>query len=593
MVNFLLLSSLAALSQAAVVGHFSGPGRLTGSSFGIPGVDATYDYVIVGGGLAGSVVAGRLTEKSNASVALIEAGNFYELSNGNWSQIPSMSLPFIRAAPDFPQPLIDWGLYTEPQVNGKVLRYTQGKNLGGSSGRTKCFIIAERKARTKSGPTRSAIKPIPGEHDRLFPTEHAVLSQRRAPLSWVTYPTEISPFATYGPDAYESVGLKQQAGFASGVLDGYAWWQYTIDPKTGLRSSSESSFLNEAFARSSLTTYVNAQALSIVFENKTATGVNVTINGMYPFLLSARREVIVSAGVWHSPQLLMVSGVGPRSKLEEFDIPVVSDLPGVGQNMWDTCAIGGVSYEIEMPEFTAASAIPEEQRMHEAVTSLLANATGPLTNEGSNTVGWYKIPESGLADMSATARTALQTFPEDWPEIEINLATSATLNDVNSTSKLVGTISGLLIAPLSRGNMTIRSASNLDAPVVNPNWLRDPTDQEVAVTAYKVMREMWNAIPVKVGEEVFPGKNVTTDEQLHAAVMSKLSVIHHSSASCAMGNSSNPDAVVDSKARVFGVRGLRVIDSSSLPFTPPGHTQGTTYAHAEKLVQDVLDAMHE
>ncbi|SMR54526.1 unnamed protein product [Zymoseptoria tritici ST99CH_3D1] len=211
---------------------------------------------------------------------------------------------------------------------------------------------------------------------------------------------------------------------------------------------------------------------------------------MYPFLLSARRDVIVSAGVWHSPQLLMVSGVGPRSKLEDFDIPVISDLPGVGQNMWDTCAIGGVSYEIEMPEFTAASAILEEQRMHEAVTSFLANATGPLTNEGSNIVGWYKIPESGLADMSATARTALQTFPEDWPEMEINLATSATLPDVNSTSKLVGTISGLLIAPISRGNMMIRSASDLDAPVVNSNWLRDPTDQEVAVTAYKVMREM-------------------------------------------------------------------------------------------------------
>lgn len=409
----------------------------------------------------------------------------------------------------------------------------------------------------------------------------------------VTYPTELSPFAPYGPAAYSAIGLQPQAGSASGVLDGYAWWQYTIDPTTGTRSSAESSFLTKAFERPSLTTYLNAQARNIIFDsNNTATGVNVTINGMYPFILSARKEVIVSAGVWHSPQLLMVSGIGPADTLNQFDIPVRSDLAGVGQNMWDSCAINGPRYEIEIPEFTAMAAIPEEERMHQAVQSFLTNATGPLTNEGSNVVAWYRFPEARRNNLTAAAREALTKFPSDWPEVEFNLGTSATTLTVNNTAKLTGTISALLIKPLSRGNMTIRSASNLDAPVVNPNWLRDPIDQEVAVQAYKAAREMWQAVPVRVGEELFPGTNVTTDAQLMEVVKGQVSVIHHSSASCAMGKSDNPDAVVDSKGRVFGVQKLRVIDSSSLPFTPPGHTQGTTYAHAEKLAQDVLDALN-
>lgn len=115
--------------------QFSSPGPITGTNFRIPGRDATYDYVVVGGGTAGSVIAAQLTKHSNASVALIEAGSFYELSNGNWSQIPYWSRQWVGAELDEWQPLIDWGLYTEPQINGERIHYTQGKNLGGSSGR--------------------------------------------------------------------------------------------------------------------------------------------------------------------------------------------------------------------------------------------------------------------------------------------------------------------------------------------------------------------------------------------------------------------------------------------------------------------------
>lgn len=141
--------------------------------------------------------------------------------------------------------------------------------------------------------------------------------------------------------------------------------------------------------------------------------------------------------------------------------------------------------------------------------------------------------------------------------------------------------------------MTIRSASIFDKPVLNPNWLQDPRDQEVAVAAFKLARKAIAALPagVVVGDELFPGKNVTSDADLLKAILGNIAAIHHACASCAMGPVGAPNTVVDSKGRVVGVQGLRVVDSSALPFGPPGHTQGTTYGHAEKMAQVVLDAM--
>ena len=150
----LALALLALGSEASIISQLSGPGRLTGSNFGIVGRNATYDYVIVGGGLAGSVVAARLTQNSNASVALVEAGNFYELNNGNWSQLPYWSEEWVGAGEDDWQPNIDWGLFTEPQVNGKRIHYAllrtrrrQGKEM---------HLVARGRSRRRSSLLRCA-----------------------------------------------------------------------------------------------------------------------------------------------------------------------------------------------------------------------------------------------------------------------------------------------------------------------------------------------------------------------------------------------------------------------------------------------------
>ncbi|KAI0592795.1 GMC oxidoreductase [Biscogniauxia sp. FL1348] len=605
MLRLSVLSTLLSPALAAVLSQLSG-GRLTGNSFGVAGLNATYDYVIVGAGNAGAVVAARLTQNTNASVALIEAGSFYELSNGNWSQLPYWSQQWEGPDTDDWQPLVDWGYQTEPQIGGKTIHYAQGRTLGGSSARNQMMYNRPTKGAYQLWADmvgdeaytwdnmlpfleRSMQFSSNSEHRPANATPHyntSVFSETGGPLH-VSYPGYVYPIASYGSKVFSSLGLSELPGFSTGVLQGWSWWQFTIDPNTGLRSSSESSFLAEAMGRPGLTTYVNSMARNIIFSNNTAVGVNVTNYGQRPFILSARKEVIVSAGLYNSPQLLMVSGVGPKETLDKFDIPVVADLQGVGKATRDSAAINGPIFEIDAISYGTWQ---QPDMLQQAIEQYYNSTNGPMTSVGIDIGAFEKLPASVRANLSAQALKDLADFPSDWPEVEYLLEGVEALSLRSDTSKSYATISVIMTATTSRGNMTIRSASNLDPPVINPNWLQNSTDREVALQAFRRARQAWKSIPISVGAEVFPGANVTTDADVLAAIEQNLVPTHHGTASCAMGKDGDPAAVVDSKGRVFGVQNLRVIDSSSMPFTPPGHSMGPTYAHAEKLTQDVVDA---
>ena len=190
--------------------------------------------------------------------------------------------------------------------------------------------------------------------------------------------------------------------------------------------------------------------------------------------------------------------------------------------------------------------------------------------------------------MSNATLTKLNAFPDDWPELEYVCSASASTLESSTSEKQYAAIGSLLIASNSIGNMTIRSASMFDRPIINPNWLVEEADQEVAIQAYRRTRQAWQIVDSRIGEEVSPGMNVTSDADLLAHIKMNIAPIHHASSSCKMGKEGDADAVVDSRGRVIGVYGLKVIDSSSFRFTPPGHTQAATYAHAEKLVDDIL-----
>ena len=342
-----------------------------------------------------------------------------------------------------------------------------------------------------------------------------VFSPTGGPLK-LSYPAWVNPVAKYGPNAFRSLGLREVPGFTNGDLQGWGWYQWTIDPSTGLRSSSESSYLAQAFERPGLTTYINSQVTSIISKNGSAIGVKVENYGRRPFTISARKEVIVSAGPWHSPQLLMVSGIGPKETLQKFDIPVISDLPGVGQNMWDSAYVGGPIWELNASGWNVDN----------ANTALLKNASGPLTNIGYDVGAFERLPASWREKLSVQAKKNLAWFPDDWPNYEYTLA------QWEQDGKQVGQIGVTLDSTTSRGNMTIRSSSMQVPPVINPNWMRDETDQEMAVLSYQRIAAAMKGIPITT-KQIFPETNATTYKQLLAAIKSGgLLPIHHASASC-------------------------------------------------------------
>lgn len=218
------------------------------------------------------------------------------------------------------------------------------------------------------------------------------------------------------------------------------------------------------------------------------------------------------------------------------------------------------------------------------VAEYRANRTGMLTNTASEFLGWEKIPASLRDKFSEATSKALAEFPADWPEIELIFLDAYAgyqvdfLTGAPPTNKTYASASTGLTAPLSRGNVTINSTDTSDNPVVNPSLLSDPRDQEVAVQAFKRAREIFATKamqPIVIGEEVFPGTNITTDEEILDLIKQSAFTIYHASATNAMGKRSDPNAVVDSQAKVIGVRGLRVVDASAFPFLPPGHPQAT------------------
>ena len=410
----------------------------------------------------------------------------------------------------------------------------------------------------------------------------------------VSYDNTNDAFTSLAQRALQNSGMINTAGFNMGELMGSSSMTFTIDPTNAHRSSSESSFLQAALKNTTLKVYKRTMAEKIQFSgNNVASGVTVTTNGGIPYTLSATKEVIVSAGAFQSPQLLMVSGIGPRAILENLNIPVLKDLPGVGQNLWDS-PYWGSSFRVNVE---TASTLQNDPKALAAATKAYAQAKGPLAVSSGGVFGWEKFPESYRQNFSAATQKALAAFPADWPELEW-LPVSAFLGtqaNHQNADPLDGynyaTMATALIAPLSRGNVSISSSSMSDSPLINPNWLTDPVDVELAIAALKRQREIWGVLSsynVTIGKEAWPGPAVQTDAEILSAIREMVTPIWHASATCKMGQANDNMAVIDSSARVYGAKGLRVVDASSFPFLPPGHPQATVYALAQKIAKQIL-----
>ena len=419
----------------------------------------------------------------------------------------------------------------------------------------------------------------------------------------VSFSNYADAFGTWAQKAFTGVGMHILNGLNAGVLNGSAYSTLTIDPRNGYRSSSESSFLQAALQNGTAPMiYKNSLARKILFNGTTAIGVLVTTAGSYGvppvnYTLTARKEVIVSAGAFQSPQLLMVSGIGPQATLQQHGIRVIKNLAGVGQNMWDHVLFGA---NRRVNVLTASASLNSPIAAAKSAAQFRANGSGPLAAFGAGYYGWEALPQPYRSNLSSRAIAALATFPSDWPEIEwlpvsayLGYQTNRQTEDPRDGYNYA-TINPGLLSPLSRGNVTISSADMADPPVLNPNWLSDPTDQEVAVQSFKRSREIWSVLVennVTVGTaEYLPGLNVTSDADILAYIQKSLMTIYHAAATCKMGSSNDSMAVLDSQARVYGTQNLRVVDASSFPFLPPGHPQSTVFALAEKIAADILGA---
>ncbi|KAK1447253.1 GMC oxidoreductase [Colletotrichum melonis] len=588
--------------------------RIFSSAFGYPGRNASYDYIVIGGGTAGLTIASRLAATS-ASVAVVEAGGFYEVENGNNSVVPLLSLTgiaFIDPSPEFtPQPLMDWSLVSEPiaGAGGRRVHYAQGKTLGGSSAiNTMSYIRGTKGSYDLWAETvgdemfrwenmlrffKRSIDLTPPNEEKRQNTNATVrfdpsdYDEQGGPLQ-VSWNNWVDPTLTWLAQVVLSLGLSiSPKGFSSGKLAGYgAWVPSTIEPEKAQRSTSESSFLRQAIKDTEIIVYTHTLATKILFDGTKAVGVSVNSQGV-EFTLSANKEVILTAGTFHSPQLLQVSGIGPRERLEALSIPVIADVLGVGQNLQDPIQIF-VAYPVSTP---SAQSLTNDPALNPGfVEEYLKFGTGPYSS-AAGFLAHERLPNSTLANLTQTTRDKLASVPSDWPQLSFIVGSFST-----GPGQTSGTLAAYLPLVFSRGNVTISSVSIDAKPVINLNWLSDSADVEIAVTAVKRLRTAWaspfaNTPGFKTGPELLPGDSVQTDEQILEYVRANVGQVWHPVSTAAMGKEedvTSGKAVVDSRGRVFGVQGLRVADASAFPFALPGHPQSSVYALAEKIAEDII-----
>jgi choline dehydrogenase len=409
----------------------------------------------------------------------------------------------------------------------------------------------------------------------------------------VSYANYAGPFSSYMEQGMNGIGIPTRDDFNSGDLLGSQYCSSTITTSNQKRASSQTTFLDAAKGRPNLKVYSLTQAKKILFDsNKRATGVQIP--GLFgtTSVLTARKEVILSAGAFQSPQLLMVSGVGPADQLNKFSIPIIADRPGVGKNMQDHIFFGP-TYRYRVETFTKLANDLLYVGSQIAIDYPIFKR-GPLTNPVCDYLAWEKAPRDLITPAAASV---LDQYPASWPDIEY-LSAPGYIGDFSNlftTQPKDGfqyaSILGAIVAPLSRGSVTLNSASVDQLPNIDPGWLTDPTDQSVAIAIYKRIRQAFATDAMKRGladtREYFPGPDVQSDAQILDTVRNTLMTVWHASCTCKMGRFDDPDAVVNSKARVIGVTGLRVVDASAFALLPPGHPQSTVYALAEKIADDI------
>ncbi len=526
----------------------------------------TFDYVIVGAGSAGCVLANRLTEDSRHSVLLLEAG---PPDTNPWIHVP------IGYAKTMLHPVLNWRFETEPEPNmhGRRIYWPRGRTLGGSSAVNGLIQIRGQAEDFDGWEARGAAGWNARETMRYFIKSETNSRGANAwrggsgPLS-VTDITEKSELVDAFISAAGDLGVPPNDDLNGPGQEGAGYLQLTT--RNGRRCSAAVGYLRPALGRPNLTVVTGAHATGVTFEGKRATGVNYRAGGTTRSVRAAR-EVLLCAGALQSPQLLQLSGVGPAPLLAEKAIPVVHDLPGVGENLQDHLAL-----------------------------RLVYKCTKPITTNDDLSNLWRKaltglryilLRRGPLAIGVMTGGMITRVFPDAaTPDIQFFISTVSAEARGAAPHPFPGfTFVFYPMRPTSRGYVRIKSADPMAAPAMQPNYLSTEYDRRIMVAGTRMARALaaTPSLAPYVLEELQPGASVHTDEQILDAVREHGSSGYHPAGTCRMGMDAS--AVVDPRLRVHGVQGLRVIDASVMPTLVSGNTNAATIMVAEKGADLVRD----
>jgi len=512
-----------------------------------------YDYVIVGAGSAGCVLANRLTEDPATTVLLLEAGGPDDTQE---IHIPVAFSSFFKSP-------LDWAYETEeqPHLNNRRLYWPRGKVLGGSSSiNAMIYIRGNRRDYNhwrelgNEGWSYSDVLPYfkKSENEERGASEYHGTS---GPLN-VSDLRTLNPISHAFVEAGVEVGIPQMNDFNGAEQDGVGFYQVT--QRQGLRHSAAVGFVHPILSRPNFTLQTHTLVTDVIFEGTRAVGVAYIQNGEKQ-RVNANKEVILSGGAINSPQLLMLSGIGPANHLKALGIPVVADLPGVGQNLQDHPAIV-VLYASTQPISLAHAQTPEN------LQDFVDNKRGPLT--------------SNVAEAGAFVRTQANL---PMPDIQYHFAPVYYLNHGFTVPEGDGyTIAPCVLHPQSRGYIALRSTNPAEAPIIQPNYFADEADMQVLVEGVKIARKLGETLAFAPFRDVetHPGSQVQSDEEISEYIRNYVETLYHPVGTCKMGNDSM--AVVDAHLRVRGVEGLRVIDASIMPTVVSGNTNAPTIMIAEK-----------